>query len=264
MNGQAVKKSIKINFYEWDGNKIALITWIDRVGGEGDQNLFEFEDIHGSQKTLCCTIKTLEGNRLCCPGDIIIRGVNGEYYPCKKEIFDKTYEISRNADHRVFEHTVIVSAFPGCGKSYCTQHGKSLITHDSDSSNFHFKKGTHELNSDWPENYIQHIKRIKSRGYYEVVFVACHEEIRQALKEAGLKYILVYPENSCKREYLQRYRDRCSPVSFVKRLEANWESWIQSCEDDYADDRLVLRPGVFLTEERLISIIRSDTIDSRE
>jgi hypothetical protein len=37
-------------------------------------------------------IKTLEGEMLANVGDWIIRGVNGEYYPCKPDIFDKTYE----------------------------------------------------------------------------------------------------------------------------------------------------------------------------
>jgi hypothetical protein len=37
-------------------------------------------------------IKTLEGNMKAEPSDMIIRGVNGEIYPCKPDIFDKTYE----------------------------------------------------------------------------------------------------------------------------------------------------------------------------
>jgi hypothetical protein len=38
------------------------------------------------------TIPTLEGNMKAMPGDWIIKGVNGEFYPCKDEIFEKTYE----------------------------------------------------------------------------------------------------------------------------------------------------------------------------
>lgn len=38
------------------------------------------------------TIKTLEGDMKAMPGDFIIKGVNGEYYPCKPDIFAKTYE----------------------------------------------------------------------------------------------------------------------------------------------------------------------------
>lgn len=37
-------------------------------------------------------IKTLEGDHICTKGDFIIKGVNGEFYPCKAEIFYKTYE----------------------------------------------------------------------------------------------------------------------------------------------------------------------------
>ncbi len=37
-------------------------------------------------------IKTLEGVMLASVGDYIITGVNGEQYPCKPDIFEKTYE----------------------------------------------------------------------------------------------------------------------------------------------------------------------------
>lgn len=37
-------------------------------------------------------IETLEGNMKAKIGDYIIKGINGEFYPCKSDIFDKTYE----------------------------------------------------------------------------------------------------------------------------------------------------------------------------
>ena len=37
-------------------------------------------------------IQTLEGEHHVSVGDYVIRGVNGEIYPCKPDIFDKTYE----------------------------------------------------------------------------------------------------------------------------------------------------------------------------
>lgn len=37
-------------------------------------------------------IDTLEGGHNVCPGDWIIKGVFGEFYPCKPDIFDNTYE----------------------------------------------------------------------------------------------------------------------------------------------------------------------------
>jgi hypothetical protein len=37
-------------------------------------------------------ITTLEGTMRASVGDWVIRGINGEFYPCKPDIFDKTYE----------------------------------------------------------------------------------------------------------------------------------------------------------------------------
>jgi len=37
-------------------------------------------------------IRTLEGDMIISKGDYVIKGVNGEFYPCKPEIFEKTYE----------------------------------------------------------------------------------------------------------------------------------------------------------------------------
>ena len=37
-------------------------------------------------------VPTLEGDHLACYGDMIIKGVKGEFYPCKPDIFEATYE----------------------------------------------------------------------------------------------------------------------------------------------------------------------------
>lgn len=37
-------------------------------------------------------IKTLEGSMLANEGDYIIKGIKGEFYPCKPDIFEATYE----------------------------------------------------------------------------------------------------------------------------------------------------------------------------
>lgn len=37
-------------------------------------------------------IKTLEGDHMAMPGDYIIKGIRGELYPCKPDIFEATYE----------------------------------------------------------------------------------------------------------------------------------------------------------------------------
>jgi hypothetical protein len=41
---------------------------------------------------LIIIIKTLEGDMQCHTGDYIIKGVRGEFYPCRGDIFEDTYE----------------------------------------------------------------------------------------------------------------------------------------------------------------------------
>jgi len=47
---------------------------------------------HGAGARIGLKIPTLEGVMLGREGDWIIKGVNGELYPCKPDIFEKTYE----------------------------------------------------------------------------------------------------------------------------------------------------------------------------
>lgn len=48
--------------------------------------------IEAYQTDVELTINTLEGKMKALPGDWIITGVDGEQYPCKPDIFKKTYE----------------------------------------------------------------------------------------------------------------------------------------------------------------------------
>ena len=47
----------------------------------------------------CIFIRTLEGEMTATQGDWIIKGVKGEFYPCKPDIFAATYEPADADDH---------------------------------------------------------------------------------------------------------------------------------------------------------------------
>jgi hypothetical protein len=65
-----------------DDNKHQVFNWI--AG-----NRYPYFD---ENKNPTLKIETLEGDMMAQLGDWIIKGVNGEFYPCKDEIFRKTYE----------------------------------------------------------------------------------------------------------------------------------------------------------------------------
>lgn len=60
--------------------------WVNSNGG-----LFHRRTAHDG-KGIECLIDTPEGPMLVSPGDWVIQGVKGEFYPCKPDIFEMTYE----------------------------------------------------------------------------------------------------------------------------------------------------------------------------
>jgi hypothetical protein len=49
-------------------------------------------EVRSYENLLCLIIPTLEGEHIATPGDWIIKGVKGEFYPCKPDIFSASYE----------------------------------------------------------------------------------------------------------------------------------------------------------------------------
>jgi hypothetical protein len=122
--------------------------------------------------------------------------------------------------------TMIIAAFPGMGKTYFSQH-TNIKTLDSDSSLFSWLEPGIR-NPNFPSNYIQHIK--ENIGKVDVIFVSTHQEVREALVDNGLLFILAYPERSSKESYIQRYIQRGSSPKFVEMMVENWDKFITQLE----------------------------------
>ena len=77
------KKPVEIEAIQWSGsNWHQMLAWVkwenhDDVWVTDGDNLI---------------IPTLEGDHTARPTDWIIKGVKGEFYPCRNDIFEETYE----------------------------------------------------------------------------------------------------------------------------------------------------------------------------
>ncbi|CPT77012.1 Uncharacterised protein [Mycobacteroides abscessus] len=88
------KKPVEIEAMRWDGTAegaTAAIDWILSLGGTA-RYYAPGEWDQGETDGAYLVIDTLEGRMLASPDDWIIRGVAGEFYPCKPDIFEQTYE----------------------------------------------------------------------------------------------------------------------------------------------------------------------------
>lgn len=141
-------------------------------------------------------------------------------------------------------NTVLVSAFPGTGKSYYCSNGNwsqyvpEKWCTDSDSSKFD--------KSDFPANYIEHIKEKVVQGYGRV-FISSHKDVREALVINDLPFVLAYPARSLKYEYLERYRKRGSTDKFIALVNDNWDEWIDGCQAQENCYHIELSSGEYLS-----------------
>lgn len=77
---KARKKPVVIEFYQYKNEFDIpyLRQWIRNELIENENGLY---------------IHTLEGDMCISRGDYVIKGVHGEFYPCKPDIFEKTYDV---------------------------------------------------------------------------------------------------------------------------------------------------------------------------
>ncbi|KAF5034212.1 hypothetical protein DSECCO2_598600 [anaerobic digester metagenome] len=89
------KKPVIVEAIQWDGTHKSTREILEFMGQTVNN------DVHTTLKfdeyvSLCTDkgmyIDTLEGGHMASVGDYIIRGAHGEFYPCKPDIFAKTYD----------------------------------------------------------------------------------------------------------------------------------------------------------------------------
>jgi hypothetical protein len=86
------KKPIVVEALKWNRNDREMH---DFLGGNPDKPMVlcnDNFDIYHSRVQCGLCIKTLEGTMVASIGDYIIKGIKGEFYPCKPDIFEATYE----------------------------------------------------------------------------------------------------------------------------------------------------------------------------
>lgn len=83
------KKPVEIEAIQLvEDNAGLIVGWVNANGGDA----FMRGGNGGGSKGGAVAIKTLEGTMWASQGDYIIRGVQGEFYPCKPNIFEATYD----------------------------------------------------------------------------------------------------------------------------------------------------------------------------
>lgn len=86
------KKPVVMEALQFTGNNDVVC--MEFVGKRLEKGQDRPDGLHGAQSDYIpyLLIPTLEGDMKCSQFDYIIKGIKGEFYPCKPEIFKATYE----------------------------------------------------------------------------------------------------------------------------------------------------------------------------
>jgi len=133
----------------------------------------------------------------------------------------------------------VIIVFSNCGKTYyALKKGieKNCIDHDC-----YYYIHSELFGNDWVYHYLQELKFLQE--VFDIVFVNAIPEI---LEEISPGFLIVYPEDNLRAEYVVRAKNR-SETEFYKLLDEKWDEWIQACKLYDTNNRRVLKSGEYLT-----------------
>lgn len=116
---------------------------------------------------------------------------------------------------------ILISAFPGLGKTYLYQHYKDrLKILDLNTERFE--------GDDFPGNYIAEVE--KRLNDYDLILLSSDRNVRYALNDAGLDFDLFFPSKERKNELIEIYVTNRKSRDFIMNLDHNFYDIIDEIE----------------------------------
>ena len=131
----------------------------------------------------------------------------------------------------------IYAAFCGTGKSYMCCNSQ-LNCKEFECWKY--------VNDDFPNNYIEDI--IKNVGEYDFLFISTNPIVLKKLHDKGFSINLIYPDESLKQEYFERFMNRNSSIDFLTTLDNFWHEWISELKRQGYCKHYVLSKGEYITD----------------
>ena len=143
-----IKKPVVVQAVEYNGaNKEEIEAFVEK----------KLDTVYTELKEpLELKIPTLEGDMKASKGDYIIKGVNGEFYPCKPDVFEKTYDVVENAERpQTFGEKAVGITFNPSGSDEVYE-AKMLAAKQIDLlEKVHIKLTNDSANTSWVRNVLR-------------------------------------------------------------------------------------------------------------
>ena len=132
------------------------------------------------------------------------------------------------------KNTIVISAFPACGKTYAFENYQDTYSIlDSDSSLFSWIRdengeSTGERNPNFINDYILHIKN--NLGKVDYIFVSSHKDIRSAMTDSSIEFYTIYPKKMLLNEWVGRMYRRGNDSKFIQNIIDGWDAFMAEIE----------------------------------
>ena len=150
---------------------------------------------------------------------------------------------------------VLISAFPGLGKTYLYQQYKDRLK-ILDLSTGRFE------GDDFPGNYIAEIE--KRLNDYDLILLSSDRNVRYALNDAGLDFDLFYPSKDRKNELVEIYVTNRKSRDFIMNLDHNFNDLIDEIEDEdleHCFKHKIDKPHRFIAQYDLLNNFLNSTAE---
>lgn len=155
-------------------------------------------------------------------------------------------------------NTLIISAFPGCGKTYIYENQDKYGYKVMDSYSSKFAK--HE---NWEEEYVEHIKN--NLGKFDFIFIAQYFKVLELLDRDNVAFVVVSPDNReelsdmerqlIKQQWFGRFilRDNSHIKDlneWLELLKNNYDVWtsVESLSKNHPQELVLLKENQYLSD----------------
>lgn len=155
----------------------------------------------------------------------------------------------------------IIAAHAGCGKSYfcdCNESAIDFICMPFKYSNFYelVGNGKEQLKASeeldfvfgWQNAYYKAILDTYHCYSDQIIVIPSEARILECLSSDNIPYLLVYPKESAKEEYRQRYINRGDSENFIHVFMDEWDRWMEQLREYEGCERIELEEGQFLSD----------------
>lgn len=136
---------------------------------------------------------------------------------------------------------MIIAAFPGAGKTTIEQQYPDTFK-DTPTEDLVELYGWTPL---YFEEFADRVAEVVQSG--KIAFMLPVTDVMDRLIGLGYQVKCYVPNQSDKEEYMDRYKERGSDESFLKRIDSSWDWWLHQIHTG-GYDVTVLKPGQYLSD----------------